>query len=219
MISEVSQELFYKLNDEAPQILSDYYAHRNLLRSLKFTNEDRPLGCGSFASVLHAAIGATGRRKVAVKYFKKLSPEFNEKESEEQTKNIKNEVALMKLMRRGSRHLVRYIDCLELPGKVYLVMELCSAGDLENMLFTRRRLKEEEIKCIARQMLSALKFLHDMGIIHGGNVRSCHDLILSISISNLHNYFPNYLFFSCMCRYQGIEYFIPTQMQSWGSVS
>ena len=168
MISEVSQELFCKLGDEAPEILSDYYAHRNLLRSLKLMDEEHALGCGSYASVLPAVVGSTGKRKVAVKYFKKLSPEFNARESEEQAKNIKNEVALMKLMKRGSRHLVRYIDCLEVPGKIYLVMELCSAGDLEKMLYVRRKFKEEETRCIAWQLLSALKFLQDMGIIHGG---------------------------------------------------
>ena len=167
-ISEVSQELFYKLNDEAPQILSDYYAHRNLLRSLKFSDGDLPLGTGSYASVLTAAIGSTGKRKVAVKYIKKLSPEFNARESIEQEKKIRNEVALMKLMRRGSRHLVRYIDCLEYPGKIFIVMEMCEAGDLEKMLYVRRKLKEEETKHIAKQMISALKFMHDMGVIHGG---------------------------------------------------
>ena len=173
MISEVSQELFHKLSDEAPQILSDYYAHRNLLRSLKLMDEEHPLGFGSYASVLQAGIGSTGIRKVAVKYFKKLSPEFNAHESEKQARDIKNEVSLMKLMKRGSRHLVRYIDCLEVPGKIYLVMELCAAGDLEKMLYVRRKLKEEETKCIAKQLLNALKFLHDMGIIHGGKYL-CH---------------------------------------------
>ena len=166
-ISDVSQRLFRRLNEEAPQIVSDYYAHRNLLRTLELGDLNDALGTGSYANVLLAKLG-NGRHKLAVKYFKKLSPTlYSRSEIEAQEKQIKNEVSIMKLLGRGSKHLVRLIDYLELPGKVHVVMELCTAGDLEKMLYLRRKLAEEETVIIAIQMLKALAYMHEMGIVHG----------------------------------------------------
>jgi meiosis-specific serine/threonine-protein kinase MEK1 len=57
-------------------------------------------------------------------------------------------------------------------GRRYIMLELCTGGDLFTYITThsRHRLCEGEAKYIMYQLLKALKYLHDRMISHRGDI-------------------------------------------------
>lgn len=49
---------------------------------------------------------------------------------------------------------------------VYLVLEYCSGGDLEQYVNSKKRLKESEARDILGQIVEALRYLHKHNIMH-----------------------------------------------------
>lgn len=86
-------------------------------------------------------------------------------------KRVRNEVALHKKMRHTN--ILTLYHFFEDDERVYLVMELCSHGELYSLLRRRREngenggtLTENEARIILRDIVAGLKFLHFRGIIH-----------------------------------------------------
>ena len=52
------------------------------------------------------------------------------------------------------------------PTTGYLVMEVCSYGDLYNYIDEYYPFNEDEAKLLSWQMVSAVKYLHDLNIAH-----------------------------------------------------
>jgi len=90
------------------------------------------------------------------------------------------------LQRYQCKYIVKLLDvCMSLPGPynkhkgtVYLVFEFCD-NDLSGLLqYRKRALKIEEVKCLMKQLLNALIYIHEKHVCH-------RDLKLSnILISN-----------------------------------
>ncbi|WWD08305.1 hypothetical protein V865_006416 [Kwoniella europaea PYCC6329] len=51
-------------------------------------------------------------------------------------------------------------------GKMHVVLELVAGGDLWSYIDKHRQLQEDEVRWIGWQLISALKYLHEMGIVH-----------------------------------------------------
>ncbi|WWD00904.1 hypothetical protein V866_007842 [Kwoniella sp. B9012] len=51
-------------------------------------------------------------------------------------------------------------------GKIHVVLELVAGGDLWSYIDKHRQLQEDEVRWIGWQLISALKYLHEMGIVH-----------------------------------------------------
>ncbi|OCF53996.1 CAMK protein kinase [Kwoniella mangroviensis CBS 10435] len=51
-------------------------------------------------------------------------------------------------------------------GKIHVVLELVAGGDLWYYIDKHRQLQEDEVRWIGWQLISALKYLHEMGIVH-----------------------------------------------------
>lgn len=84
-------------------------------------------------------------------------------------KRVRNEVALHKKLRHTN--ILTLYHYFEDDERVYLVMELCSHGELYSLLKRRREsgggaLTENEARIILRDVVAGLKFLHSHGIIH-----------------------------------------------------
>ena len=157
------EELFFQINDEARELMAAHHAKRKLLLDIDKTSEF--LDEGGFATVLRADCSSSIGRKVAVKSFKRI-PENNPKDRESQLKLITEELALAKSLEHPN--IVRVIDHIHVDSSyVYMIMELADAGNLEKMLYLRRRFSEEEVIAIASQLLKALAFLHNNGFLHG----------------------------------------------------
>lgn len=63
-------------------------------------------------------------------------------------------------------HVVRFDDCFEDDENVYMVLELCDNGSLNDLLRRRKRYTEAEAKFFLVQLISACQYMHDMSVIH-----------------------------------------------------
>lgn len=63
-------------------------------------------------------------------------------------------------------NIVKLLDIMETENSYYLVMEYCKGGDLMEYICQKQRLEEKEVKRLIRQVISAVDYLHRMGILH-----------------------------------------------------
>ena len=73
---------------------------------------------------------------------------------------LKNEIEIMKKLDHA--HITRLVETYEDRGHLYLIMELCSGGDL----YSRDPYTEDQAARIVGSILSAVDFMHKHGIIH-----------------------------------------------------
>jgi len=73
---------------------------------------------------------------------------------------LKNEIAIMK--RLDHAHIARLIETYNHKGNIYLVLELCSGGDL----YTRDPYTEDQSSRIVSSIMSAVSFMHEHDIMH-----------------------------------------------------
>lgn len=62
--------------------------------------------------------------------------------------------------------MVRFIEHVDWEDKLYIIMEFVPGGDLGSLIGRVNFLPENNVQDMARQLLSALKYLHDKGITH-----------------------------------------------------
>lgn len=71
---------------------------------------------------------------------------------------LKNEIAILKTL--DHPHIVRVMETFHHDGALYVVMELCSGGDL----YTRDPYNEQDCARITSNILSAVSYMHDHGV-------------------------------------------------------
>ena len=101
------------------------------------------------SSCLQVAIKVTDKRK-----------DFNDY----CVKNLHREAKLLKRLRHPN--IVRAYEVIETESKYYLVMELCSNGDLMHYVEQGGALSEKETRKYMKQMVSAIDYLHQASILH-----------------------------------------------------
>jgi serine/threonine protein kinase len=62
--------------------------------------------------------------------------------------------------------VVRLYDLIREHNRYYIIMELCSNGDLLKYILQHQRLSELETKYYLKQVLEALKYIHSQGVVH-----------------------------------------------------
>ncbi|CAD6505512.1 BgTH12-01002 [Blumeria graminis f. sp. triticale] len=73
----------------------------------------------------------------------------------------------MKIMRKINHpNIVRFVEHIDWHAYLYIIMEYIPGGDLGGLISQYGSLPEAEVKKIAKQLLSALKYLHAEGITH-----------------------------------------------------
>ncbi|XP_052809169.1 MAP/microtubule affinity-regulating kinase 4-like [Mya arenaria] len=155
MISNDTPFLPPKVTDVPKEIL------RNFQHSKKVGNYllGNTLGEGSFAKVKEALHIPTGER-VAVKIIDKKKS----REDSYVRKNLRREGKILQMVRHA--HIVQLLEIMETQNSYYLVTELCRGGDLMDYISQRRKLPESEVKKYIRQIVSAVDYLHRLGILH-----------------------------------------------------
>ncbi|KAG2154650.1 kinase-like protein [Suillus clintonianus] len=115
------------------------------------------LGSGSYATV-QLALDTTGHQQAACKIIRR-------KEGNDQRKEMKEATLLMNLHHPNINRV--YAVDLD-PEFLYIMLELCTGGDLFTYITThsKHRLCEGEAKYIMYQLLKGLKYLHDRMISH-----------------------------------------------------
>ncbi|CAI5482535.1 unnamed protein product [Closterium sp. Yama58-4] len=78
---------------------------------------------------------------------------------------VRREVQMMQRA-RGHPRIVAMHEALEDARAVHVIMELCHGGELFHRIVTRQRYSEPAAASVARQLASALAFLHARGVAH-----------------------------------------------------
>lgn len=71
-----------------------------------------------------------------------------------------NEVEILKQL--DHPNIVKAMETYDYNGRLFLVLELCSGGDL----YTRDPYTEDEAARIVTSLLSAVAYLHENNIVH-----------------------------------------------------
>lgn len=80
------------------------------------------------------------------------------------SKNMRREARLLQMIRHP--HIVQLLEIVETGQCYYLVFEFADGGDLMDYIVKRRKLEEKEVRKFTRQIISAIEYLHRIGIIH-----------------------------------------------------
>lgn len=81
-------------------------------------------------------------------------------QAEEFLNELRNEVVILRSL--DHPFVVRAIETFEHRRQLYVVMELCTGGDL----YTRDPYTEEEAARITRMVLSAVSYMHERNVVH-----------------------------------------------------
>ncbi|XP_069612402.1 probable myosin light chain kinase DDB_G0271550 [Ranitomeya imitator] len=113
------------------------------------------LGSGAFSEVFLVKHRATGHH-YALKCIKKVNSSRD--------RSLENEIAVLKKIKHDN--IVTLEDIYESSSHFYLVMQLVSGGELFDRILERGVYTEKDASNVIRQVLSAVKYLHDNGIVH-----------------------------------------------------
>nr|XP_026692612.1 hormonally up-regulated neu tumor-associated kinase homolog A [Ciona intestinalis] len=142
------------------------------------------VGEGSFAKV-RLALHCPTKEKVAVKIINKAKA----RRDSYVFKNLHREGRILQMVRHPN--VVQVLDILETGNNYYLVTELCSGGELIDVVTEQGHLPEETVRRYTYQLVNAVEYLHERKIIHrdlkvenllldsGGNIK-----IIDFGLSN-----------------------------------
>lgn len=88
---------------------------------------------------------------------------------------MENEIYLMKDL--SHPNIVCLIECFFLPDYVIIEMEFCARGTLARFIRRGFKFQEEHISCIARELLSALEYLHTERTVVHNDIKSDNVLV------------------------------------------
>ncbi|XP_042343614.1 serine/threonine-protein kinase 33 [Plectropomus leopardus] len=117
----------------------------------------RKLGQGSFGVVYEATHIGT-QTNWAIKEVSKPAAGSSKSEMLGQEINILKEV--------NHAHIIHLQEVYQTAKKTYLVTELCSGGELRQLLQRKKFLTEEKTKHIIRSLADAIVYLHKRDIVH-----------------------------------------------------
>ncbi|KJE92025.1 checkpoint and tumor suppressor protein 2 [Capsaspora owczarzaki ATCC 30864] len=116
------------------------------------------LGRGASGEVKLAVDRATGEQ-FAVKIIPK-----SKANTPKQKESVLSEGRILSTISHPS--IIRVFDMFETPNTFYIVLELVNGGELFDLIVKESKFKDAEAKFLFRQMLLAVKLLHDNDIAH-----------------------------------------------------
>ena len=116
------------------------------------------IGSGSYGRVV-SAIHNSSNESRAIKIINKFSIR-----SEEMRSKIMNEVELMK--RLDHPNIVKLYEFHEDEFNLYLIMDLCTGGELFESILKNKCLNENQAMDYMKQLISAIVYLHSIKIVH-----------------------------------------------------
>lgn len=94
------------------------------------------------------------------------------------SKNMRREARLLQMIRHP--HIVQLLEIVETSQSYYLVFEFADGGDLMDHICKHKRLEEDEVRKFTRQIISAVEYLHRLGIMHRYELDFVSDFLLLI---------------------------------------
>ncbi|XP_033254987.1 death-associated protein kinase related-like [Drosophila miranda] len=120
--------------------------------------EQTPFARGKFAAVRRAIHKNTGSH-FAAKFLKRR------RRAQSSDKEIKHEIAVL-ILCEGEENIVNLNAVHETRSDTALLLELATGGELQTILDNEECLTEAQARHCMREVLKALKFLHDRSIAH-----------------------------------------------------
>ena len=120
-----------------------------------YTVETAKIGQGSYGSVTRGTNKSTG----AIRAIKTIS--------KSQVKNIerfRQEISIMKQL--DHPNIIKLFETFEDHRNIYLVMELCSGGELFDRIIELGHLTEHQAATIMQQILRAIHYMHQNKVMH-----------------------------------------------------
>ncbi|CAG5117938.1 unnamed protein product, partial [Candidula unifasciata] len=155
----------------------------------------KTLGEGAYGKVKLATDKATGEH-VAIKYIKKTKIE-----DENDLIRIRREIQILSSLRH--KHIVNIREVFEKKDKIVLVLDYAQGGELYDYLNKMGRLSENEARRIFRQIVSAIHYCHQNGIVHRDlkleNIILDDEGNVKIADFGLSNYYSNSSTLSTFC--------------------
>ena len=143
------------------------------------------IGKGTFSTVKLGEHIKT-KQKVAIKILNK--EKIKEKEDLER---IKREIKILQMM--DHPNIIKTYKISENTKNYYIIMEYCDGGELFNYIVEKEKLDENEASMFFYQLISALEYIHSLGITHRDlkpeNLLLVNNKIIKIIDFGLSNYF------------------------------
>lgn len=139
--------------------VSDASSHHSLSSFLSGKDDSTASASRSFEdSLLNGISSATSSENEIIYAMKSLH--LDRVMQKEFIDELRNEIALLKDL--DHPNIVRAIETFEWKGKISIVMELCSGGDL----YSRDPYTEAEAARIISYILSAIAYMHSRKVVH-----------------------------------------------------
>jgi len=118
------------------------------------------LASGAFGNVIRA-IDKKSNQEVAVKILHKEIDKH-------QLNLIRQEINIFQNL--NHKNIVKFLGCMESNTQFFVAMDLLKGGTIKSLIENRKNifknLSEEECSLIMKQLLEAVKYLHDREIVH-----------------------------------------------------
>ena len=131
-----------------------------------------PLGC--VTSVVRIAIQKSTGNKVAIKQMSLSNLDRRA------LSKLLNEIEVMKTL--DHPNIVKLLRVMKTPRYVFLIMELCTGGELYDGLASRGAYNMKRVASLTEQMLSAIRYCHSKGIVRFVN---CSLLSIIITLTSI----------------------------------
>ncbi|KAF5916537.1 NUAK family SNF1-like kinase 2 [Diceros bicornis minor] len=136
------------------QAVKRHHHKHNLRHRYEFLET---LGKGAYGKVKKARESAG--RLVAIKSIRK-----DKIKDEQDLMHIRREIEIMSSLNHP--HIIAIHEVFENSSKIVIVMEYASRGDLYDYISERQRLSERDARHFFRQIVSAVHYCHQNGIVH-----------------------------------------------------
>ncbi|KAM4528374.1 serine/threonine-protein kinase NIM1 [Odontesthes bonariensis] len=115
------------------------------------------IGFGTFSRV-KLAFNALTKDKVALKILDRMRLDSQAQ------RLLSREISSMETLQHPN--VLRLYEVVETPSRLYLVLEYAGGGDLHNRIYSEGKLSDNTSKITFAQILSAIKYMHNLNIIH-----------------------------------------------------
>lgn len=136
------------------QAVKRHHHKHNLRHRYEFLET---LGKGTYGKVKKAR--ESSGRLVAIKSIRK-----DKVKDEQDLMHIRREIEIMSSL--SHPHIIAIHEVFENSSRIVIVMEYASRGDLYDYISGRQRLSEREARHFFRQIVSAVHYCHQNGVVH-----------------------------------------------------
>lgn len=136
------------------QAVKRHHHKHNLRHRYEFLET---LGKGTYGKVKKAR--ESSGRLVAIKSIRK-----DKIKDEQDLMHIRREIEIMSSLNHP--HIIAIHEVFENSSKIVIVMEYASRGDLYDYISQRQRLSERDARHFFRQIVSAVHYCHQNGVVH-----------------------------------------------------